>query len=546
MIFPPGATQRTSFEDVNEQVYDAVIVGAGIASSIIANELARAGKSVLILEAGPKGDATFKDYEAYLNRYYATAEKDNQSPYPANANASMPRSTDARPIRPGVPNTSGYVVQNGPLSTDTTYTRVRGGTTMHWEAKVLRMLPEDFRMHTLYDQGQDWPFDFEEILPYYALAEREIGVSGDVDDQEDYLKPSFPKNYIYPMKALPLSYLDQMVGRGIDGTRVELEGESYDLKVRSFPQGRNGIPNPAYIDPVNGSKVFVPDGAVSTNQVEIGGRCQGNNNCVPICPVQAKYNANKTLAKAFHQPGRVELLAQAVASKVHVDNETGLVTHIEVKKYDDPASPEFRTGIARGRIYVLGANAIENPRLMLASGLPSTSGLMGRNFMDHAYLLCWALMPIVCGTMRGTNCTGGITARARWVIPQQAGRLQRRHPQRRLGLGGRLARLRPLRDGRLAVQIRPGAAAGPGRPDHAPVAARLHDRGDAEPQQPGQRGPALHRRDRQHATRDFLRSPRIHDAGRGLCPPVRPPGLPAAWRRRPDRVQPRGLRQRHL
>ena len=45
---------------------------------------------------------------------------------------------------------------------------------------------------------------------------------------------------------------------------------------------------------------------------------------------------------------------------------------------------------------------------MLASGLRSTSGLMGRNLMDHAYLLNWALMPQICGTMRGTNCTGGI------------------------------------------------------------------------------------------------------------------------------------------
>jgi choline dehydrogenase-like flavoprotein len=34
---------------------------------------------------------------------------------------------------------------------------------------------------------------------------------------------------------------------------------------------------------------------------------------------------------------------------------------------------------------------------------------MGRNFMDHAYLLAWALLPGVAGTFRGTNCTGGIT-----------------------------------------------------------------------------------------------------------------------------------------
>jgi choline dehydrogenase-like flavoprotein len=28
--------------------------------------------------------------------------------------------------------------------------------------------------------------------------------------------------------------------------------------------------------------------------------------------------------------------------------------------------------------------------------------------MDHAYLLTWGLMPEICGTMRGTNVTGGI------------------------------------------------------------------------------------------------------------------------------------------
>jgi choline dehydrogenase-like flavoprotein len=57
---------------------------------------------------------------------------------------------------------------------------------------------------------------------------------------------------------------------------------------------------------------------------------------------------------------------------------------------------------------VLAANAIENPRLMLSSNLPGISRLMGRNLMDHAYLLSWGLMPQICGVMRGTNCTGGI------------------------------------------------------------------------------------------------------------------------------------------
>jgi choline dehydrogenase-like flavoprotein len=387
-----------------EALYDAVIVGSGISGAIIASELAAAGNRVLILEAASGDDMTIDRYNEYLSRFYGTAYKDNQSPYPRNPDADMPRSTDAQKIRPGQPNHSAYLVQNGPFSTDTVYTRVFGGTTMHWEGKTLRMLPQDFEMQTNFGQGLNWPLNYEQLEPYYREAEREIGVSADVEDQA-YLGISFKPGYVFPMKGLPLSYLDKMVARDVDGTKVELDDEQYELKVRPFPQGRNGIPNPAY----DNGKGFVPVPAVSTSQVEAGGRCQGNNNCVPLCPVQAKYNAGKTLAKAFSS-GRVDILAQTVASKVEIDKGTGRVEHIEYKVYRDPTSPAYTTGRVRGRIFVLSANAIENPRLMLASGLPSSSGLIGRNLMDHAYLLSWALLPEIAGTMRGTNCTGGIVA----------------------------------------------------------------------------------------------------------------------------------------
>lgn len=402
MILPEGTMRRTSVEAANAEIYDAVIVGSGISGAIVANELSRAGMRVLILEAGTGAELTLSGYQDDLLRFYAMASKDNQAPYALNPNAPMPRSTDARKITPGVPDTSAYLVQNGPFGSDTTYTRVVGGTTMHWEAKTPRLLPEDFKLRTLYGQGEDWPFDYDELEPYYQLAERELGVSADVEDQE-YLGVKFAKDYVYPMKGLPLSYLDQQVAKGIQGTSVTLDGQSYELNVRPFPQARNGIPNPKY----NAGEGYSPVGAVSTSQVEMGGRCQGNNNCVPLCPVQAKYHAGKTLARAV-QTGHVDILTQAVAAKVVVDTFNGRVSGIEFKRYQDTTSAEYTTGTARGRLFVLSANAIENPRLMLASGLQTDNGLVGRNLMDHAYLLNWALMPQICGTGRGTNCTGGI------------------------------------------------------------------------------------------------------------------------------------------
>jgi choline dehydrogenase-like flavoprotein len=384
------------------KTYDVVVVGSGVAGSIIASELSRQGFAVLVLEAGPGNAMTVAGYEQDLTRFFGAASKDNNAAYADNPNAPMPRSFETTKLVPGQPNTSGYLIQNGPLEIDSTYARVIGGTTRHFEAKALRMLPEDFDMRTRFGQGLDWPIDYRKLEPYYQRAEFEMGVSADVEDQA-YLGIAFDDDYVYPMRKIPVSYLDQVIARGLDGATVTIDGQRYPLVVRSTPQARNGVPNPAY----NKGKGYEPTGAVDPHQPEMGQRCQGNNNCVPLCPVQAKYDARKTLAKAL-DTGRVDLLTQTVASRVVIDQASGRVAGIEYKTYKQLTSPEHTTGSVRAKVFVLACNAVENARLMLASDLPGTSGLVGRNLMDHAYLLTWALMPEVTGTMRGTPCTSGI------------------------------------------------------------------------------------------------------------------------------------------
>lgn len=412
-----GITRTIDHITASQKEYDAVIVGSGISGAILAHELSKKELNVLIVEAGPGKDLTLPGYEKLLNNFYTAVSKDNNAPYKRNPNAPMPRSPDVKKARLGQPSTSNYLVQNGPFISDTTYSRVVGGTTMHWEAKTPRMLPEDFKMRTLFGKGLDWPISYEELQPYYRIAEKEIGISGNVQSQEfKHIDPKtaqtsttslYADKYVYPMHAMPPSYLDKCVAKDIDGTTIDLDGETAELKIRSFPQGRNGIPNTDY-KTYNDGELYKPVGAVSTHQAETGERCQGNNNCTPICPVQAKYDARKTLAKAL-RTGTVDLLIQTVASKVIVDPETGKVTEIEYKNYKTMDSGEYESGVLKGKVFILAANAIENARLMLASGLKSTSDLMGKNFMDHAYLLCWGLLPENAGTFRGTVCTSGIS-----------------------------------------------------------------------------------------------------------------------------------------
>ena len=404
----------------SDAVYDAIVVGSGVSGAIIANQLGQAGFHVLVLESGEGGDMSLHEYDDLLTTFYSAPVKDNNSPYARNPNAPMPRSTELRKLVPGQSDSTGYLVQNGPFAVDSTYTRIVGGTTMHWEGKALRMLPEDFEIRTRYGVGVDWPIGYRDVEPYYRRAERELGVSADVEDQS-YLGVEFANGYVYPMRRMPPSYLDELIARGIDGMQVSMQGEPCTLRVRSTPQARNGIPNPAY----DAGAGFTPVGAVSLHQAEIGGRCQGNINCTPICPVQAKYSARKTL-DAARRTGNVEVVSRTVASRV-VPGEDGQISRIEYTAYGKAGEPRHTSGSVRARIFVLAGNPVENPRLMLASDLPSSSGLMGRNLMDHAYLLTWGLMPQVAGALRGTQCTSGIE-------DTRGGRFRERQAAYRIGI----------------------------------------------------------------------------------------------------------------
>lgn len=391
--------------------YDVVIVGAGISGAVLARELSRAGKRVLVLEAGTGQPFTWNGYQENLRSFYTASAKTPESPWPFNPDAPQPDVTDV-----DKPATS-YFVQRGAQPFRSTYARMGGGTTLHWLGTCLRMLPEDFGTRTRYGVGLDWPMTYEELAPFYDMAEFEIGVSADVEEQA-YLGITFPPGYVYPMHRIPPSWLDRTVARAVDGQRVRLGREEVEIRVRSTPQGRNSIPNPGYRPPeaLRGDGVrehgYTPVGAVDPRREgqdvahDLGQRCAGNNSCTPICPIQAKYNANKTLSRAV-KTGHVKVTTQAVASRVMVD-EGGRVTGIQYKRYGNPASPEHTVEVARGTVYVLAAHAVENAKLMLASELEGSSGQMGRNLMDHPVMINWGLMPERVGAFRGPLCTSGI------------------------------------------------------------------------------------------------------------------------------------------
>ncbi len=374
--------------------YDAIIVGGGPIGAHVARELIAQNKRVLMLEAGRAGGLTYQGYRSYVDSYYTRVVKDTNSPYPYNASAPSPNDTDILKIVKGTPDMVGYQVEMGPEAFGSTYLRQLGGTSLHWLGTTPRFCPNDFQIQTRYGVGIDWPLTYADLEPYYCDAEESMGVSANKEDQEMH-GIWFSKGYDYPMERIPPSYSDQMIGKAAKGLKVNFAGKDYPIEVTSLAQARNSIPRGRY----------KPVGAVGNP--EMGQRCEGNGACIPICPVQAKYSALKTIAKLLESP-YFTLLAQAVVTKVTL-GPNGRVNGVEYIRYEEEGDAPGKPITATATIYVLAGHAVENAKLLLASDVANKyNDQVGHNLMDHPFSYTWALATESMGAFRGPIQTSGI------------------------------------------------------------------------------------------------------------------------------------------
>jgi choline dehydrogenase-like flavoprotein len=309
---------------------DLVVIGSGVAGALAAHQLALAGKSVIMLEAGPRLSRA-----QIVERFRAQADKmDFMAPYPSTAWAPHPQYDP--------PNH--YLVLKGEHRFNSQYIRAVGGTTWHWAGSAWRFLPNDFRMRSLYGVGRDWPLEYNDLENHYQRAEEALGVWGPAE------KLDSPRGAAYPMAPLPLSYNEASI-------KSVLNAHDPRLRVVTEPAARNSL---------------VYDGRPP---------CCGNNNCMPICPTGAMYNGIVHVEKAERAGAR--LIENAVVHRL----EVGAGKRIVAALYKDAQGVEHRV---EGQYFILAANGIETPKIMLMSttsdypdGVGNSSGMVGRNLMDH-------------------------------------------------------------------------------------------------------------------------------------------------------------------
>ncbi|HEX9700765.1 MAG TPA: GMC family oxidoreductase [Acidobacteriota bacterium] len=307
---------------------DVVIIGGGISAAMVAERLAETTAArIVVVEAGNK---IFNLDERFEHRRRQLAYGTN--PWPGDH----------------VPGQTGHGLQSRSMAV--------GGQALHWGGTTPRFTPEDFRLASLYGIGDDWPFDYDELEPFYQEAEERIGVAGEPGPAEIDLR-----RRPYPMPAIPLSYTL--------------------ARLKEWAQ-RSGIP--FWINPV--AKTSVP--------------YRGRNVCTrcdtcSICPTGAKYSPDFTF-RALLEAGRIELLERTLVRRLALADGSDRIDHAVAVDRDAP-DDELTL---RAPLFVLAAGFTWSPHLLLLSansrfphGLANRSGLLGKYMTGHSSVSAYAEVP---------------------------------------------------------------------------------------------------------------------------------------------------------
>ncbi|MBB6243013.1 GMC family oxidoreductase [Rhodanobacter sp. MP1X3] len=322
---------------------DVIVVGTGVVGCLVAEQALDAGLSVLMLEAGPR-----------VERWQIVENYRNLPPTERlHFNAAYPPKPWAPHVESATPaEAQEYLQLEGPdaRAYQQGYVRYAGGATWHWAGICWRLTPDDMRLKSLYGVGRDWDFDYNTLEPYYTRAEYALGVCG---PSEPELQWPPIRSKPYPMGRLPFGPGEQ---------RFTDAAASIGLRNHPAAQARNS--GTAY------------DGRPP---------CCGNNNCIPVCPIAAKYDAATALPKIEAKGGKI--LVNAVVYKL----ETGNKNEIQAVHYYDSNKVSHRVS---GKVFVLACNGIETPKLLLMSmdarnpkGVANSSDQVGRNMMDQPKLV---------------------------------------------------------------------------------------------------------------------------------------------------------------
>jgi choline dehydrogenase-like flavoprotein len=334
---------------MNEQSYDAIVVGSGITGGWAAKELTERGLKVLMLERGRnvrhRTDYVTEHKPSYDFKYRLLGNKREYAKDFAVQQSSWFFNEG----------TQQFFV-NDRLNPYTTapgrpFTWVRGhqlgGRSLTWGRQTYRMAPLNFEENALDGHGIDWPIRYPDLAPWYDHVERFIGVSGSPINH-----PMSPDG-IY-QKPYPMNWAER---------------ELQEKLARIHPDRPVTMARCANLTELLGNRL----------------PCHYCGICERGCSAGAYFSTQASTLPAAMATGRLTVRTDSIVKKVIVDPATGKATGVRVLDANNRVESTYQA-----KMVFLCASALETVRLLFLSatdqhpnGLANSSGALGRYVMDH-------------------------------------------------------------------------------------------------------------------------------------------------------------------
>ena len=299
--------------------YDVIIIGTGAGGGTLARHLAPSGKRILLLERGdwlPREAQNWSDQSVFVDNRYVSPD----TWYDASG----------KPFQPGVH----YFV---------------GGATKLYGAALYRLRKEDFGELQHHDgTSPAWPISYDELEPYYTLAEQHYNVHG--ARGEDPTEP--PSSAPYPHPAV--------------SHEPRIQQLADDLAAAGY------------------HPFHAPCGIMLDESNPPYSTCIRCATCDGFpCLVHAKSDAEVLGVRPALEHSNVTLLTNAKVARLDTNGEGTAVTEVVVDR--EGGEERFSADVV-----VVACGAANTAKLLLESanekhpnGLANGSDQVGRNYMFH-------------------------------------------------------------------------------------------------------------------------------------------------------------------
>lgn len=306
------------------ETFDVCVVGSGAAGGVVAMQLAEAGASVVVLEAGKWVDPA-KDFFSHTMPY--ELPKNGRS---WNATSHLRVDRTKEPL-----------TKEGNAGFDHFLMKAVGGKTLLWAGLSWRNSKYDFAT---------WPVSYDELAPHYDRMEKLIGVTGNYDRH-----PNVPDGiYQKPLRWNCAAYEIQKGCNKLDANKFRL---------------------------ITARKAILTERDWSKRPV-----CHYCGHCMRGCDTDSKYTSANTAIPRATATGKCKLVLYANAAEVVMSKDGRTAEGVRYFDARTRQSYEVKAkhvvlacGPVESARLLLLSKSNHHP-----TGLANSSGLVGKNLITHS------------------------------------------------------------------------------------------------------------------------------------------------------------------